>query len=274
MNRMWGWLILLLAILVVVVPMASARSDWPSAGPTAPARPLIPSNTDTPTNTPTRTATNTRTPTFTATPQPTPTPRCTFLTPDPYNYRCQDPGPYTFIPGATDTGLYDDDQVATAIPIGFTFNFYGSDYDTVNVSSNGNLQFTTSNPDPINRTLPASGMGDMIAGFWSDLYIPACYSSGCRVYYATTGAAPNRVFVVEYRSIPQILASSEPLTWEIKLFETSNDIQVVFQTMLPPQGDGREATLGIQSEWRSNAFQYSAHAGCRRVRPPGGRRRQ
>ncbi|MER3545832.1 MAG: hypothetical protein C4311_14885, partial [Chloroflexota bacterium] len=109
-------------------------------------------------------ATITRTPT----PTPTATPRCASLPPDPADYRCNDTTFRTWIAATTNTGITAADQVVT-IPIGFTFYFYGAPFTSVNVSSNGNLQFTTSNPAYNNTCLPDGAMGLLIAPFWDDL---------------------------------------------------------------------------------------------------------
>jgi hypothetical protein len=207
-----------------------------------------------PTLTPTSTRTPTRTPTPTHTPTPVPTvaPRC--QTPDPFGYRCDDTLAHHFINVSTNTGLTGDDQVVS-IPIGFTFNFYGTGYTTANVSSNGNIQFTTANAAWFNGSLPDASMGRMIAPFWDDLYLPTCYSLGCRVYYGTTGSAPNRIFTVEWYQVDHICCSGAPQTFQVQMEEATGDIWVVYQTMSPPRGDGSGATLGIQDG--SNAFQYS-----------------
>jgi len=68
-------------------------------------------------------------------------PRCQGLPPDAFGYRCDDTQPRSYIPGVgLIPSLNCDDCVASNISIGFNFTFYGTSYNTVNVSSNGNLQ--------------------------------------------------------------------------------------------------------------------------------------
>jgi hypothetical protein len=123
--------------------------------------------------------------------------RCASIAPDAYGYRCDDSqAGNTYLLGNINTGITGDDQVATGIPIGFNFTFYGNTYSTVNVSSNGNLQFTTANTAYSNTALPNATMGPMLAPFWDDLYPGGCTLGGCGIYYRIQGSAPNRIFVV------------------------------------------------------------------------------
>ena len=48
------------------------------------------------------------------------------------------------VPGTTDTGNHTDDGV-TFVTLPFTFQLYGVNYTGANVSSNGNMQFVTTN---------------------------------------------------------------------------------------------------------------------------------
>jgi hypothetical protein len=64
-----------------------------------------------------------------------------------------------------------DDSVFGTFYIGFAFPFFGSVRETVNMSSNGNLQFGTGDRTFVNEPFPYSGFA-MIAPFWDDLYLP------------------------------------------------------------------------------------------------------
>ena len=50
----------------------------------------------------------------------------------------------TIVPGTTDTGNHTDDGV-TNVTLPFPFTLYGTGYNSVNVSSNGNAQFVSTN---------------------------------------------------------------------------------------------------------------------------------
>ena len=75
--------------------------------------------------------------------------------PDAYGYTCESGAGYAYIDATIDTFLYQDDGVIT-LELPFPFTFYGTTYEEITASSNGNLQFTTSNTDYLNGciTLP------------------------------------------------------------------------------------------------------------------------
>lgn len=62
-----------------------------------------------------------------------------------------------------------DDSVMT-IPLPFTFRFYGVDYISVTMSTNGWISFIpTDQSDFYNCYIPAVGPYAMVAGYWDDL---------------------------------------------------------------------------------------------------------
>src|SRR5207244_1897933 len=83
---------------------------------------------------PTRTATAPPTPTSTPTSSPTPTP-CVG------QYVINQIGG-SIVPGTTDIGNHGDDTVVT-IALPFPFTLYDQSFTSINLSSNGNAQFTT-----------------------------------------------------------------------------------------------------------------------------------
>src|SRR5439155_9135952 len=115
---------------------------------------LVPTPTPTPTASPTPTPTST-TPTVTPTSTPTasPTPTAT-ATPPPCvgQYVITQIGG-SIVPGTTDIGNHSDDLVTT-IPLPFSYTLYGTTYTSVNLSSNGNAQFTTTDSAFTNVCLP------------------------------------------------------------------------------------------------------------------------
>ena len=143
--------------------------------------------------------------------------------------------------------LGDDDS--SNVPIGFTFNFYGQDYTTVNVSSNGYLKFTTGSTTLWENDCPipdATGPDTAIYALWDDLDP----SSGGAIYYETRGVSPNQVFIVQYNQVPFSGDSiSGAVTFEVLLFESSNEIRIEYQDV---EGSARKtgslATQGIESQ--------------------------
>lgn len=134
-----------------------------------------------------------------------------------------------------------DDEVSGAIPIGFTFNFFCQPKTDLYISSNGFITFVGGSGSGCcsGSTLPTGTITDFIAGSWNDLYPPA----GGSISYQLTGLAPNRVFIVEYNGINHCCSAGPINTFQIKLFETSNNIEIHSTTITD---DGRTHTMGIQ----------------------------
>ena len=202
--------------------------------------------------------------------------------PDAYGYTCTSGAGYAYLDATNDTFLYEDDGIIP-LQLPFTFTFYGTEYDQVNASSNGNLQFTTQNSTYENfcvelpvpeATEEASGdgnttnnedtftgatvfdMGDLIAPYWTDLDL--------RFYgYLETeifGEAPNRIFVIEWDNIPPYDGLPEDgVTFAVQLFEGSNDIVFLYQDVTSLDSNGIVSTVLLQSEQQELALQYSCN---------------
>ena len=65
--------------------------------------------------------------------------------------------------------LYPSDDAVTEVPLGFAFPFYGTEWTSVNVSTNGNVQFGTGNIAWVDETVPMSGMSGSIFFYFVDL---------------------------------------------------------------------------------------------------------
>lgn len=140
------------------------------------------------------------------------------------------------------TGISGDDQVfATALP--FTFSFYGIDYNSVNISSNGNIHFGGANAAYTNLALPsASAPLAMIAPFWDDLYPP---TQG-EVYYYNDVA--NNRFIVEWDDIVHIGSTTEIYNFQILLYSTGR-IVMQYETMFTGGTYGvTTSTIGLNNE--------------------------
>lgn len=186
--------------------------------------------------------------------------------PDGYGYTCTGGDPVAYLEGTDPLDLFADDGVIqVALP--FPFVFYGTSYEAVWISSNGNLQFRTADTAFHNRCLadgPVPELGDLIAVFWDDLDL----SLQGELAVATVGAAPHRIFVVEWRDVPPY-GSNDGLTFAVQLHEGSNDIVVLYEDL--SSGDhraGERATVGLQSAEQGMSLQYSCDQP--RLPAPGG----
>jgi len=140
-----------------------------------------------------------------------------------------------------------DESVSQALPVGFDFNFYGNDYTQFWIGANGYLTFT----DPMGYSyccqgqyLPNSFTPNNLIGFcWEDLN-PGV---GGTVSYWTTGTAPYRKCVIEFKDI-QHYVTGDPVTVQTILYETTNIIEI-HTTSMPgnPSGYWAPHTEGIEN---------------------------
>jgi len=142
-----------------------------------------------------------------------------------------------------------DDSVSGALPIGFTFNYYGTAYTSFYISSNGYLVFLPGQSSGCCSSggLPeTSGPNSTIAGLWIDLYPPGSGAGG-GVRYQTIGSSPTRQLVVQFTTVPVCCGSSFPSTFQFVLDEGSNEIRVQYVNTgggFPSSGAGIENETG------------------------------
>ena len=167
---------------------------------------------------------------------------------------------YQDITGGTDIGSSCDD-CTVPLAIGFPFAFYGTTFTSMNVSSNGNIQFDTSSSSFGNVALPTSTFGRTIAPFWDDLQTNC--TSVDAIFTAMFGQAPTRSRVVQWRMTPHFSCPAnqgDVITFQAILFETTNDVLFVYPDVVFASGsvnnNGASATVGIQRD-STVSLQYS-----------------
>jgi hypothetical protein len=142
-----------------------------------------------------------------------------------------------------------DDGYVNSIPIGFTFNYGGTNYTTVNAGANGLVTFgaalpTSGYPDTWTNNLTSFSLSrPVLAPLWDDLY-----TDPGTVSYITTGTAPNRTFTIEYNSIYWTGAANNPvMSFQVVLHETSNVIDFIYRSESDAYGDDgtHGASIGI-----------------------------
>lgn len=115
--------------------------------------------------------------------------------------------------------LPDDGQVSN-VPIGFTFNFLGNNFTTLNFGTNGYLTFGSSNSasDLSNVAVGPGGATNYIAPIWDDLRHPAAQNARS----GTLGVAPNRIFVIEGGPCSRYpLSAAGDLMYQVWLYEAN-----------------------------------------------------
>ncbi|MCF6130239.1 T9SS type A sorting domain-containing protein [Flavobacterium sp. AS60] len=138
-------------------------------------------------------------------------------------------GGVALVPAQTTTSFPPlDDGGWPAIPFGFDFNFFGTNYSTINIGTNATLQFGAFNSGSTGlgdfsfSTLPSTTEPlNMVAVLAMDNDI----EDGGTVRYWTEGTSPNRKFVVSYEAVRQF-SSPNVSTAQAIFYETTGVIEV------------------------------------------------
>jgi hypothetical protein len=141
------------------------------------------------------------------------------------------------------------------LPIGFSFVYEGTSYITASASTNGFIQLgsTVNYMDAnmkINNLSSKGGVvtvpGPVIAPLWDDLKTKG-------FFYQTTGMPGNRVFIIEWSKVAWAdSAPQESISFQLKLYETSNKIEFIYKTEPGLVVNGATASIGIKGS--SNSF--------------------
>jgi hypothetical protein len=155
----------------------------------------------------------------------------------------------TLTGGATSVTLSDEGK-SGQISLPFIFNFFGEDKNLVWICSNGAIKFNNSgsadyDPFPIPRD--DINYKDTIFGYNTDLNPEA----GGTIKYETVGTSPNRIFVVEFNGVPTY-SENATVSFQIKLFENDNHIEIHTQSAQPESGG--KALQGIENSYGNVAF--------------------
>lgn len=154
-----------------------------------------------------------------------------------------------------------DDGYWNAKPIGFNFNFFGTIYTTLNIASNGTVNFGATGSTQYNFTggfpntvNPAS----TIAVCARDLKFDnsTAGTDKGKIAYWTEGIAPNRRFIVQYANAPLWCSTSATdgrNSAELVLYETTGIIEIrvisatnQLATTCSFNNDSRNKYIGLQ----------------------------
>lgn len=155
----------------------------------------------------------------------------------------------------TATGLSDDGQID--VPIGFTFNYYGTDYTDINISSNGALSFNLGTLIGFdNNSIPRND-DEHICVLWDD-WDPTEDVLG-EIYYEIKGTAPNRKFIVQWHMVEDWAGSPEEAIFEAILYEGTNNIEFYYPDVITgdEHDNGGSATIGLNKGDGTDGTQIS-----------------
>jgi serine protease AprX len=173
-----------------------------------------------------------------------------------YNWRAIDTTQTAMLGTSLDLG---DDEVAR-VKLPFTFRYYGVDYDTLTVSSDGWISpLVAANSYHNNRCIPVVlpwGPRAMIAGLWDDLDPGNSWSpSDVYYYYDDT----DFVFVVEYFEVEHFPVGDREL-FEFVIYDPffyptlTGDAEIEIHYVRQPQQS--DVTVGIQDVDQTTGLKY------------------
>jgi hypothetical protein len=169
------------------------------------------------------------------------------------------PGTDPIVPGVTDTGNHSDDGT-TFVPLPFPFHLYDQTYNGVNVCSNGNTQFVTTDPTFISLCLPWAAHDFTIFPLWEDLMTiitnPGCttWANGCGIFTTVEGSPPNRIFDIEWHAV-LFGNTSSPVNFELRLFEGDPNLKFeVIYGNITPTGASQMWVGGVQGNSGAGFF--------------------
>ena len=154
--------------------------------------------------------------------------------------------------GGTAVSVDIDDVWSPPITLPFNFCYYGTNYTTINVGSNGAIQFGggitggTNHPWSFTASCPSAAL--TAAGDVFGVYHDIDPSVAGTVKWYITGTAPCRIFVVSYNNLGHFSCTSLRSTHMMVLYETTNVIDVYVNNKATcTSWNGGGAIIGIQN---------------------------
>jgi len=153
----------------------------------------------------------------------------------------------------TSLGLTDDGEENILLP--FEFDLDGQVSSDIRVGNNGGVLFGTTTGELFAGNLPLDGQTPRIVPFWDDFD-----DEIGDVYWEVRGTAPARRVIIQWDDRPHFPGQTEidPATFQLVLFETTNDILFVYNDVLfddPDFDNGQSATIGVVSQ--TTVYQYA-----------------
>ena len=142
-----------------------------------------------------------------------------------------------------------DDSSSSATNIGFNFFYKGTTFTQFVANTNGFLGLGASTASSFTNSL---GTGvNLIAPYWDDLFVTGggnAASISNFIKYKLDGIAPNRILTVEWIGMEQFQNAGPNINFQVKLYETSNRIEIVhgqMQTFDGSTGTGNAYTYSL-----------------------------
>ena len=189
--------------------------------------------------------------TRTATVQPSATP--TACSASNSNYTVTASSGAAVVPATTDVGLHCDD-CETTINLPFTFLLYGQPFNSAILGSNGTMGFVANSNAWLVTCMPSQEFNYAILPYWQSLHLNnqggGC--PGCGIFTSVEGAAPNRVFNIEWRARDYFYTAL--VNVEVRLYEGNSTFEIIYGSV--PSGGDQQVTVGVQKDLGTQYTQY------------------
>jgi hypothetical protein len=134
-------------------------------------------------------------------------------------------GTYTPITGTQIIAANSDNVNSSVQNIGFSFVYGGTAFTQFVASSNGYIVLGSTAPTTTNYT-PITSTNNSIAAVASNGRVAATTGN---VQFTTSGTSPNRICIVQYTNYDlEATATIRRVSFQIRLYETSNNIEVIY----------------------------------------------
>lgn len=149
----------------------------------------------------------------------------------------------SIVPGTTLVPGSRGDDLTVPITLPFTYNVYGTGYNSLRVSSNGNIQFSGTGNATFTNVCPLPSTVNLGAPFfmaqWDDLRTDI--NPGDGIFTSVSGVAPNRIFNIEWRGT--LFSVGGTINFEARLFEGLQRVDFIYGTNT---NNGSSASIGVQ----------------------------
>jgi hypothetical protein len=162
------------------------------------------------------------------------------------------PGTDPIVPGTQDLGNHCDD-CATTVALPFPVQLYNQIYTSIEVVSNGFINFVSPNTSFSPACLPVSGFDFTIFPLWhdwrTDVGLSGCstFSNGCGIFTSISGTAPHRIVNFEWHAV-RFADNTQTGDFEVRLYEnpvgTNGRFDVIYGASSGTPGAGDAA--GVQ----------------------------
>lgn len=160
-------------------------------------------------------------------------------------------GTYTSInggPGTVTSTATGDDGIQTGVALGFTFNYLGNNYTTVDFNTNGALAFSGSGLTNVARDseilFTTTAPNGIITAWFDDMSV----DGSANILYQLSGSPGSQVFTVEWRNVLAFYTTStQRLNFQVKLYEGTNVIEFHYGTISGTQYTSESASIGCEN---------------------------